>query len=135
MATAPPVRTTPAGPQQKTARPQQRITTPQTETKTLPEAAIDSSERALVPSGQIADTNAEAAFGPRVLRLPVEVDIVVPVRDFRVRNLLALAPGQLVASHWNSGNDLPLAVGNVNLAWAEFEVLETKLAARITRVA
>jgi flagellar motor switch protein FliN/FliY len=52
-----------------------------------------------------------------------------------VRNLLALAPGQLVASHWNSGNDLPLAVGNVNLAWAEFEVLETKLAARITRVA
>ena len=75
------------------------------------------------------------AFSPVVLRLPVELDIAVPVREFRVRNLLALSPGQLIESHWSNGNDLPLAAGDVHLAWTEFEVVETKLAVRITRVA
>ena len=67
--------------------------------------------------------------------MPVELGIAVPVRDFRVRNLLALAPDQLVESQWSSGDDLPLAAGDVTLAWAEFEVVEAKLAARVTRVA
>jgi flagellar motor switch protein FliN/FliY len=73
-------------------------------------------------------------FSPRVLRLPVELDVTVPVEDFRVRHLLALAPEQLIESQWASGRDLPLAAGDVRLAWAEFEVVETKLAVRVTRV-
>ena len=72
-------------------------------------------------------------FSPLVLRLPVELDIAVPIRGFRVRNLLALAPEQLIESQWGNGNDLPLAAGDVQLAWTEFEVVETRLAARITR--
>jgi flagellar motor switch/type III secretory pathway protein FliN len=74
------------------------------------------------------------AFSPLVLRLPVELDVAVPVREFRVRNLLALAPGELIESQWGNGIDLPLAAGDVQLAWTEFEVVETKLAVRITRV-
>ena len=31
-----------------------------------------------------------------VARLPVELDVAIPVRDFRVRNLLALEPGQVI---------------------------------------
>jgi flagellar motor switch/type III secretory pathway protein FliN len=68
-------------------------------------------------------------------RLAVELEVGVPVREFRVRNLLALAPGGIVESQWNPGEDLPLVAGNVHLAWTEFEVVDTQLAARLTRLA
>ncbi|MGH7071300.1 MAG: FliM/FliN family flagellar motor switch protein [Terracidiphilus sp.] len=71
--------------------------------------------------------------GP-VTRIPVELDVAIPVRNFRVRNLLALAPGALIESQWSNGDDLPLAAGKVQLAWSEFEVLDTGMAARITRL-
>jgi len=67
--------------------------------------------------------------------LPVELDVAVPVRQFRVRNLLALQPGQLIESEWGNGEDVPLASGDVQLAWSEFEVIESQLAVRITRLA
>jgi len=67
--------------------------------------------------------------------LPVELDVAVPVRQFRVRNLLALEPGHLIESQWGNGEDVPLASGAVQLAWTEFEVIETQLAVRITRLA
>jgi len=121
MATTPPTRPAPAGP-----RP---------EIHASPEAVAGKVEHALVPSPPAADSGGETAFSPRVLRLPVELEIAVPVRGFRVRNLLALSPDELIESRWNSGTDLPLAVGDVTLAWAEFEVVESKLAARVTRVA
>jgi flagellar motor switch/type III secretory pathway protein FliN len=65
--------------------------------------------------------------------LPVEVDVALPIRGFRVRHLLALEPGELIESQWSSGNDLPLAARGVTLAWTEFEVVETRLAVRVTR--
>jgi flagellar motor switch/type III secretory pathway protein FliN len=67
--------------------------------------------------------------------LPVELDVAVPVREFRVRNLLALDPGTVIESRWNHGNDMPLAAGEVKLAWTEFEVIEARLAVRVTRLA
>jgi hypothetical protein len=67
-------------------------------------------------------------------RMPVELDVAIPIPDFRVRNLLALAPGQLIESRWGSGVDLPLSSGAVQLAWSEFEVVESQLAVRITRL-
>jgi len=92
-------------------------------------------QSALVPAP--GRSPAAAAIGPEsaVARLPVEVEVGVPVRGFRVRNLLALEPGVVVASQWNHGDDLPLAAGDVKLAWTEFEVVETNLAARLTRLA
>jgi flagellar motor switch protein FliN/FliY len=70
-----------------------------------------------------------------VARLPVELDVSVPVRGFRVRNLLALEPIQLIESDWGHGEDLPLAAGAVQLAWSEFEVIDTQLSVRVTRLA
>jgi flagellar motor switch protein FliN/FliY len=70
-----------------------------------------------------------------VARLPVELDVSVPVRGFRVRNLLALEPSQLIESDWGHGEDLPLAAGAVQLAWSEFEVIDTQLSVRVTRLA
>ena len=67
-------------------------------------------------------------------RLPVELDVSVPVRNFRVRNLLTLELSQLIESGWGHGEDVPLAAGDVQLAWSEFEVVDTQLAVRVTRL-
>lgn len=72
---------------------------------------------------------------PPVARLPVELEVAVPVRQFRVRNLVNLEKGQVIESLWGLGEDLPLGAGDVQLAWSEFEVVESKLAVRVTRLA
>jgi len=33
-----------------------------------------------------------------------------------------------------NGDDVPLSSGNVQLAWSEFEVVDTQLAVRLTRL-
>jgi flagellar motor switch protein FliN/FliY len=67
-------------------------------------------------------------------RIPIEIDVAVPVRGFRVANLLALEKNHVIASQWQQGEDLPLGSRGAQLAWAEFEVIDDKLAVRITRL-
>ena len=67
-------------------------------------------------------------------RIPVEIDVAVPVRRFRVRNLLALVEGQVIESQWLQGEDMPLGARGTQLAWTEFEVIDENLAVRITRL-
>jgi flagellar motor switch protein FliN/FliY len=67
-------------------------------------------------------------------RVPVEIDVAVPIRNFRIRNLLALGRGQVIATQWLEGEDMPLGAKGAQLAWTEFEVIDQKLAARITRL-
>ena len=89
---------------------------------------------ALVPAPRLQQNEEKSAFPASVLRLPVDLAVRIPVRDFRVRQLLALAPGKVIETQWNHGEDLPLTAGDVEVAWSEFEVVETKLAVRITRL-
>lgn len=84
-----------------------------------------------VDGGEEEDLLANSAAG----LLPVEVEVGVPVREFRVRNLLALEPGQVIESQWNHAEDVPLGAGKVQLAWSEFEVLDAQMAVRVTRLA
>jgi flagellar motor switch protein FliM len=67
--------------------------------------------------------------------LPVELDVAVPVSAFRVRNLLALECGQVIETRWGQGEDVPLSAGAVQLAWSEFEVVDSQLGVRVTRLA
>jgi flagellar motor switch protein FliN len=95
-------------------------------------------ERALVPVSKMENSGIgthATAFGAQIARLPVELDVSIPVREFRVRDLLALERGRLIESEWSNGADLPLAAGAVQLAWTEFEVIETDLVVRLTRLA
>jgi hypothetical protein len=94
----------------------------------------ESAETALVNSAPELAHESGAFLGIGMGRLPVELDVSVPVRNFRVRNLLALAPSSLIESAWSHGEDLPLAAGRVQLAWTEFEVIDTQLAVRVTRL-
>lgn len=70
-----------------------------------------------------------------IKRIPVEVDVSIPIRRFRVRDVLALNEGQVIATRWLEGEDMPLAAHGTQLAWTEIEVIDQKLAVRITRLA
>ena len=94
------------------------------------EAAV---EQALVVVPPQQEEDEHISLRPSVARLPVELDVTIPVRQFRVRTLLALEPGQLIESQWGSGVDVPLSCGDVQLAWSEFEVIDLQLAVRLTR--
>jgi flagellar motor switch/type III secretory pathway protein FliN len=91
-------------------------------------------EQALMPSSLLAREGA-MVLTPAIAQLPVELDVAVPVRNFRVRNLLTLDPGQVIETTWLHGTDMPLCAGNVQLAWSEFEVVDLQLAVRVTRLA
>lgn len=80
-------------------------------------------------------SRAPAEVGAAFALLPVELEVAIPVRDFRVRNLLALEAGQVIETQWGHSDDLPVAAGDVQLAWSEFEVVETALSVRLTRLA
>ncbi len=68
-------------------------------------------------------------------RLPLRVTVGVPLPRFKVRDLLALAAGQFCLSAWSSTTDVPVEVGSAQLSWAEFEVVEQRMAVRLTRLA
>jgi flagellar motor switch protein FliN/FliY len=53
---------------------------------------------------------------------------------FRVKDLLGLAEGQVFGSVCSDTEDVPLRVGDVQLGWTEFEVVEQKIALRLTRL-
>ena len=59
----------------------------------------------------------------------------VALSQFRVRDLLALAEGQVFESLSPHTEDVPLKVGRVQLGWGEFEVVEQQIALRLTRLA
>ena len=66
-------------------------------------------EDALVLASQRHEHAASLHCNPRLAFLPVELDVAVPVREFRVRNLLALEAGQVIETQWAHGEDVPLA--------------------------
>lgn len=70
----------------------------------------------------------------RIAGLPVQLDVRIPVPDFRISDLLGLTPGQVVSSEWPSSDDVPLTSGDVQLVWTEFEVVDQTLAVRVTRL-
>jgi flagellar motor switch protein FliN/FliY len=53
---------------------------------------------------------------------------------FRVKDLLALKEGQVVESLSPVTDDVPVRVGQAHLGWSEFEVLQQRMALRLTRL-
>jgi flagellar motor switch protein FliM len=109
------------------SKPEPQSTTGLGATQITSEAAL---VKSTVPPQEVLGLVADSA----VARIPIEVDVSVPIRDFRLRNLLALERGQVIKSMWRQGEDLPLAAPGSQLAWSEFEVIDQRLAVRITRL-
>jgi flagellar motor switch protein FliN/FliY len=91
---------------------------------------------AAATSGRTAmDRIEERQDWPLLSRLPMRLTAGIPLARFKVRDLLALKQGQLLSSAWTSTDDVPLRIGSVQLSWSEFEVVEQRMAVRLTRLA
>lgn len=106
-------------------------------TATLPTPGRSEGPSTLV--GQEIEHTAPSEFFNTALaalaaKLPLQLDLRVPLPSFRVQNLLALEKGQVIESAWPHTEDLPLWSGGVHLVWTEFEVVDQKLAVRVTRL-
>ncbi len=98
------------------------------------EAREVEAEQALVRSMAAPEEGEQLRLNPAMARLPVELEVAVPVGEFRVRDLLNLAAGTVISTQWGHGEDMPLQAGKVQLAWSEFEVVDRQLAVRVTRL-
>lgn len=72
---------------------------------------------------------------PVLSGLTVAMTAGVTVKGFKVRNLLRLEQGQVIESACPEAEDVPLKVGQVQVAWSEFEVVDQHLMVRLTRLA
>lgn len=89
-----------------------------------------------------AQTKIEAAVADpladrwlRVEPLPCLLTIEIPVPDFTVADLVQLAKGGIIATGWTVGQDVPLRINGELIAWSEFEVVQNRLAVRLTELA
>ena len=120
-----------------------RAAMPEPESKLIGEASTENS--ALAPAASatallLREADAEpGAAAPyrdtRLDRLPMQLDVMVRARSLRVGDLLALVRGALVETTHEHSQDLPVRCGGALLMWSEFEVVEQRLAVRITRLA
>lgn len=76
----------------------------------------------------------EHSAWPVLSRLAVTITAEIPLSRFKVRDLLGLSEGQVFESVISDTDDVPLRVGDVQLGWTEFEVVEQKIAVRLTRL-
>ena len=67
-------------------------------------------------------------------QLRVTMRAGVALNRFKVRDLLSLKEGQVFESLSPGTEDIPLLVGQVQLGWSEFEILEQRMALRLTRL-
>ena len=72
---------------------------------------------------------------PTLSQLRMTMTAGIPLHGFKIRDLLRLESGQVIESGWPEAEDVPLCVGQVQVAWSEFEVVEQRLAVRLTRLA
>jgi flagellar motor switch/type III secretory pathway protein FliN len=107
------------------------------------------------PPGQLASETAPSAPNPelragresqgreseedgrwkRVLGLPCELAVDLPVPGFKIADLLELRAGSLINSHWPAERDAPLRLNGTLIGWGEFEVVGNNLAVRLTELA
>jgi flagellar motor switch protein FliM len=77
----------------------------------------------------------EAPADTRLDRLPMQVDVLVKIHSFRVQDLLSMEKGTVVETVHDHTQDVPVRCGGALLLWSEFEVLDQRLAVRVTRLA
>ena len=71
----------------------------------------------------------------RVEALPCLFSVEIPVPNFTVGDLVGLSVGRLVDTRWTVGEDVPLRINGVLIAWSEFEILNNHVAVRLTELA
>src|SRR5882762_11582383 len=67
---------------------------------------------------------------PMLSRMQMLLTVRIALNRIKVRDLLHLQQGQVLASQWSHTNDVPLVVGEVRLGWSEFEVSDQRIGVR-----
>lgn len=91
-------------------------------------ALLASHSRDAAAEGSIAEVESHLGI------LPVQVDVCIPLPGFRVADLVTLKRERVLESRWGATEDLPLWCGDVQLVWSEFEVVDQRIAVRVTRL-
>ena len=71
---------------------------------------------------------------PEVLELPCELTVALEVPRFTIRDLLSLSVNSLVNTQRREGAHVPVMVNGVMVGWAEFDVIDGRLAVRMTEM-
>jgi flagellar motor switch protein FliN/FliY len=71
---------------------------------------------------------------PEALELPCQLSAAIEVPHFTVRDLLTLSVNSLVDTQRREGAHVPVRVNSVMVAWAEFDVIDGRLAVRMTEM-
>lgn len=85
--------------------------------------------------GEAAHSAKPFSEGSPLAALPMQLDVTIPIPKFRVQDLLALEKGAVLDTRWVHTEDVPVWCGGAQLVWTEFEVVEQKIAVRVTRLA
>ena len=72
---------------------------------------------------------------PVLSRLTVPISAEIVLAGFKIRDLLALQPGQVIESGCEETEDVAVKAGQVQVGWSEFEVVDQQLLVRLTRLA
>ena len=76
----------------------------------------------------------EEAAWTHVKGLLCRLSVEVPIQHFTVRQLLDLAPGVILDTHYEEGSHVPVMVNGQLIAWGEFDVVDELLAIRLTEL-
>jgi flagellar motor switch protein FliN/FliY len=71
---------------------------------------------------------------PEALELPCRLYVALEVPHFTIRDLLSLAVNSLVDTRRGEGAHVPVLVNSVMVGWAEFDVIDGRLAVRMTEM-
>jgi flagellar motor switch protein FliN/FliY len=71
---------------------------------------------------------------PEALELPCQLCVALEVPHFTIRDLLSLSVNSLVDTRRPEGAHVPVLVNTVMVGWAEFDVIDGRLAVRMTEM-
>ena len=71
---------------------------------------------------------------PEALELPCQLYVALQVPHFTIRDLLSLRVNSLVDTKRREGAHAPVLVNGVMVGWAEFDVIDGRLAVRMTEM-
>jgi flagellar motor switch protein FliN/FliY len=68
------------------------------------------------------------------MELPCQLTVSLEVAQFAIRDLLSLDINSLVNTRRREGAHVPVLVNGVMVGWAEFDVIDGRLAVRMTEM-
>ncbi len=71
---------------------------------------------------------------PEALELSCHLYVALDVPHFTIRDLLELSANSLVDTCRREGTHVPVLVNEVMVGWAEFDVIDGRLAVRMTEM-